>query len=260
MPLHNVLCCFAHPDDETFMAGGILAMLSACGVRTRVVCATRGEGGEAGEPPVVSDRADLGSAREAELRCALDRLGVHSLVLLDYVDPDIGPGDALGPFDADFDTLAGQIAAQIAGMPADAVLAHGPDGEYGHPAHRLIYRATLEAVQRQGRPVSFYSTAARVPGIEDHLWNASRTAHLVLDISPWAEAKVAAMECHTSQHALFKRRHRLATVREALRRVESVYREWPPLNGAPPDDDFAALLIAAGARPAAESSLPETDG
>ncbi|MBN1965579.1 MAG: hypothetical protein JW910_13095, partial [Anaerolineae bacterium] len=65
---------------------------------------------------------------------------------------------------------------------------------------------------------------------------------------PWIEAKHAAMLCHRTQHALFRRRRQLATVREAIRMVESFHRHSPPLPpDQPPDDAFAAVLIAAGA-------------
>jgi len=243
----SVLGVFAHPDDETIMAGGALAMLHTRGVPTHLVCATRGEGGERGDPPVVADQAALGPAREAELRCAAGELGVTSLTLLGYVDPVVGPDGELSPFAADFDELAARIADLIAGCRAAVVLAHGPDGEYGHPAHRLIHRAVLAAVQTYAPATLFYSVAAGVPGIEDHLWNASRTAHLALDIDPWLAAKIAAMLCHRSQHALFKRRRGLARVEDAPRHVESFYREWPPAGDGPPEDAFADLLRAAGA-------------
>ncbi len=243
----SVLGVFAHPDDETIMAGGTLAMLHAQGVLTHLVCATRGEGGERGEPPVVADQAALGPVREAELRCAAETLGISSLTLLGYIDPPVGPEARLEPFTADFEELTARIADVIAACQATVVLAHGPDGEYGHPAHRLIHRAVLEAVRKYTPATLVYSVAASVPGIEDHLWNTSRTAHLALDISPWAAAKIAAMRCHRSQHALFKRRRGLERVEDALRRVESFHREWPPVQDGRPQDGFAALLRAAGA-------------
>ena len=256
MTLPNVLGVFAHPDDETIMAGGTLAMLHQSAIPTHLVIATRGEGGEAGDPPVVTDRRQLGALREAELRCAMHSLGITSLSLLGYVDPDVGPEDTLSPFEADFETLVGQIVAEIQGLPADVVIAHGPDGEYGHPAHKLVHRATAAAVARCAPDLAFYTVMARPPapiaGDDDHLWNASRLAHFWLDISPWADAKIAAMECHRSQHDLFKRRRQLQTVPEALRRIESFYRESPAAPDALPDDAFAALLLAAGAIPVSD--------
>lgn len=231
----------AHPDDETVLAGGTLHMLSQRGHQTHVVCATRGEGGEVGEPPVVLDRRELGHIREQELRCACQVMGVHQVSILDYVDPTIGEGEALYPFAADFDVLVKQIRHYVA--DADVVLTHGSDGEYGHPAHQLLHRATLEAV----KPTScmMYGMAALVPDVEDRLWNQSDLAHLVLNIAPWADVKVAAMECHVSQHALFKRRRKLTHVYQALRPWESFHRHWPP---GQPDDALARVLLAAGAR------------
>ncbi len=48
----NILAFFAHPDDETMLCGGTLALLARAGARVHLLIATRGEGGENGEPPV----------------------------------------------------------------------------------------------------------------------------------------------------------------------------------------------------------------
>lgn len=233
-----IVCFYAHPDDETIMAGGMIAMLSGRGVPVHIVIATHGEGGEMGEPPVVADRALLGAAREAELICAVQALGATSVEILDYVDPVMGPDEEHFPFAADFDTLAAEFASIARDQGAAVVLTHGADGDYGHPAHKLVHQAVVHGI----RDIPVYTTAAKVPGIEDRLWNESQPAHLSLDINPWAAAKIAAMECHRSQHALFKRRRKLKTVAEALRPVESVHR----MQGEP-DDLFASILREAGA-------------
>ncbi|RMF81543.1 MAG: PIG-L family deacetylase [Chloroflexi bacterium] len=246
MMLKSVVCYFAHPDDETVLAGGIINLLVKQGVHVHLVCATRGEGGELGEPPVVARQELLGAVRERELRCAANALGA-SVTVLDYVDPVVGPDEVLYPFDADFDTLAKQFGDIARRRAADVILTHGADGEYGHPAHQLVHRAALHGVRAQSPKTLIYTVAALVPTIEDKLWNTNEPAHLALDIRPWAEAKIAAMECHVSQHALFKRRKRLKTVREALRTTESVRRQWPETHGEQPDDAFATLLRDAGA-------------
>lgn len=46
---HRILAIFAHPDDETFLAGGTLAKYAANGWGVSVLCATRGEAGRRGE-------------------------------------------------------------------------------------------------------------------------------------------------------------------------------------------------------------------
>jgi N-acetyl-1-D-myo-inositol-2-amino-2-deoxy-alpha-D-glucopyranoside deacetylase len=73
----------AHPDDEIFH-GGMLAHLSARGVRVTLVCATDGE---AGKPhPSVGPVEDLGALRVGELRLSCERLGIEPPVLLRFHD------------------------------------------------------------------------------------------------------------------------------------------------------------------------------
>lgn len=47
----NILSFFAHPDDETMLRGGILALLAQNGAKVHFLSATSVEGGEIGEPP-----------------------------------------------------------------------------------------------------------------------------------------------------------------------------------------------------------------
>jgi N-acetylglucosamine malate deacetylase 2 len=244
---HNVIFIGAHPDDETVMAGGTLAMLHQHGVPTHIACVTDGRGGEAGGVAEARTPAARAVVREEELRCAAAALGARSVTPLCYEDPAIGPGKELFGFAADEDYLVGQLADVIWVRGADVVLTHGSDGEYGHPAHVQVHHAVLRAVQERLQGVAVYGVAARVPGVEDRLWNQSDPAHLALDITPWIEPKHAAMECHRTQHPLFKRRRKLATVREAIRTVESFHRHWPPLSpGKQPKDSFARLMAYAG--------------
>jgi LmbE family N-acetylglucosaminyl deacetylase len=244
----SVLFVSAHPDDESLLAGGTLGLLAQRGHAVHIVCATRGEGGELGEPPVTEDRSQLGSIREDELRCAAAALGAKEVTMLDYIDPLIGPGDELYAFTADFGVLVAQLAGIMDRQAVDLILTHGTDGEYGHPAHRLIHNAVLEAVRTLDAPSVLYSAAAIVPGIEDHIWNKSDPSHLALNIEPWLEIKHAAVLCHVSQHALFKRRRKLTNVRDSLRRVESFHRRWPGVPpGEAPHDFFAEFLLGIGA-------------
>ncbi|MBN2304657.1 MAG: PIG-L family deacetylase [Anaerolineae bacterium] len=249
----GVMMIGAHPDDETIMVGGTLAMLSARGVPVYIVCATDGRGGESGGLPGVDSPAKLAAVRALELKNAAAALGAATVMQLGYEDPVIGPGDRLFGFAADADELATRIGDLIRVQGVDVVLTHGSDGEYGHPAHIQVHQAVLCAVKEQQIDVSVYGVAARVPEIEDRLWNISDPAHLALDITPWREAKIAAMECHTSQHELFKRRRKLKTVREALRFTETFHRHWPPVageSGPEPElrDGFARAVLGAGGR------------
>ena len=99
-----------------------------------------------GEPPLC-EVDELGALREREMACAVDALGGCTLVFLDYTDPRIGPDDELYPYTENLSLLAGQVAAAIEQHQADAVITHGSNGEYGHPAHVLTHQAALMAVK-----------------------------------------------------------------------------------------------------------------
>jgi LmbE family N-acetylglucosaminyl deacetylase len=244
--MNSILVVGAHPDDETMLVGGTIALLTSQGIQVHLLCATRGEGGELGDPPVC-ERAELGAVRERELRCAAQQLGLAGVTLLGYVDPLVGSDEELYPFKADFDQLAHEIRSAIRQVGADLVITHGSDGEYGHPAHQLLHQATRLAVKHSSQMPLFYTFAAKVPSIEDHIWNDSEPAHLALDVRPWLDTKEAAALCHKTQHTLFKRRRKAKTVREILRTTESFHRHLPPVGNGYPQDPFADLLRAAGA-------------
>ena len=237
----KILAFFAHPDDEAMLAGGTLALLARSRAEVHYLCATRGEGGELGEPPVCN-RADLGSVRQQELACAVESLHGRSLDFLDYVDPLVGPDDKLFPYTDDIHLLAGQIAAQIRQSRADIVITHGSNGEYGHPAHVLSHQAARLAVESltAQRPL-LYTVAAIFP---DHprprLANKDDPATLVLDIRDALEEKETSALCHRTQHALFVRRPsqdagRQLRVPEVLMQVESLHRISTPGSGFPVD-------------------------
>jgi LmbE family N-acetylglucosaminyl deacetylase len=238
MSLRSAVCIFAHPDDETVLAGGLIALMVQQKIKVHVVCATRGEGGD---PPVVKRQEELGAVRERELRCAVAVLGA-SLTILDYVDPFIEPDSVPYPFEANFDRLVRQFVDIARQQRADLILTHGADGD-GHPSHQLINEAVRVGASHMLPHTLVYTVAALVPNIEDRLWNQSEPAHLALDIRPWADRKAAAMGCYVSQHARFKR----FTKGQSGRTIEAVRRQQPDTHGEPPNDDFARLLRTAGA-------------
>lgn len=242
----SLLCLVAHPDDETVLCGGTLALLAACSVEVHVLCLTRGEGGEVGEPPL-ADRAGLGAMREQEMVCAVGKLGGKSLTFLGYVDPAIEPGDVLGAPEHDPTLLSGQIMAGLRQTGAQVLLTHGSNGEYGHPAHKLLHALSRVAVAAMGDAAPcVYSFAASYPlHPYPRLANVDDPADLVVDVSSTFEQKVAAALCHATQNALFVRRRsaeagRPFQVREVMLAEESFHRHWPP--GPPTDDLFVQAL------------------
>lgn len=243
----NILAFFAHPDDETQLGGGTLALLARSGASVHYLCATRGEGGEIGEPPLCSE-AELGVVREQELVCAMGSLGGSSLTFLDYIDPRVGSDQQLYAYTQDLTLLAGQVAATIRRFGIHAVITHGSNGEYGHPAHVISHQAARIAVESFGQDAPMlYTVAATFP---EHPWprisNPDDPAHLVLDITSALAEKTQAALCHRTQHALFVRRRsqaagRQLSVPEVIQRLESLHRHLPPVIGQV-DDELANLL------------------
>ncbi len=243
----KILTIFAHPDDETMFAGGILALLARGGARMFYLAATRGEGGEAGEPPV-SPREQLGIYRERELACAIQALGGGDLAFLDFVDPLIGEAQELYPYTEDIEGLVAAIQAHIQDICPNFVITHGANGEYGHPGHILTHNAVCRAIQNLGQEAPcLYSFSATYPNHpRPRHANEADIAHLVLDIAPALDSKIRAAYCHRSQNALFTRRYSQQagyplTIPEILLKVESLHRVYPPLNG-PIQDELARSL------------------
>src|SRR6185437_1767954 len=76
--LPGLMGIWAHPDDEAFSMGGILARAASQGHPTALVCATRGEEGKIAEGTNATQET-LGAVREQELRSAAVVLGVRWL-------------------------------------------------------------------------------------------------------------------------------------------------------------------------------------
>lgn len=247
---YRVLTIIAHPDDETMLSGGTLALLAQAGAQVHYLCATRGEGGEMGEP-ALSDRPGLGALRAKEMACAVKVLGGASLDFLGYQDPLVGADNQLHPYTSDWEDLLARLRAIFQALNPQAIITHGSNGEYGHPAHQLTHQAVRQALKSLDapphRPV-LYTFSASFPGHpRPRLANQDDPAHLVLDISTVLERKVAAALCHRSQHALFVRRASLKAGRqlsipEVIMPVESLHRVYPVLRRGQPRDALAQLL------------------
>jgi LmbE family N-acetylglucosaminyl deacetylase len=247
----NIMAFFAHPDDETMLCGGTLALLAKNGASIDYLCATRGEGGEAGEPPLCT-REELGVFRQAELEKAVVALGGKSLTVLDYIDPPVGEGDQLYPYTQDIDQLVREIVQHIQRLKPMAVITHGSNGEYGHPAHLLTHQAARQAVNSLANhsPLLYTVQATFPEHPKPRLANKDDPAHLIIEISDVLDMKINAAMCHRTQHALFVRRGsqqagRTLAVAETITKIESLHRVSPPVNGRI-DDPLVKFLFSTG--------------
>jgi LmbE family N-acetylglucosaminyl deacetylase len=139
----RLLGVFAHPDDETFCAGGTFARYAERGAEIMVVSATRGQAGQIRDA-AAGTRRTIAAVREAELRLACERLGITKVRCLDHVDGTLA--------DAGFPVLVDEVAEVIGEFRPDVVITFGPDGGYGHPDHVTISAVTTAACQRAAGP------------------------------------------------------------------------------------------------------------
>lgn len=137
----RLLGVFAHPDDETFCAGGTLAKYTAMGADAMVVSFTRGDAGQIRDAGTATRRT-LGEVRERELWEACRRLGVQNVACLDYGDGKLK--------DVDSRVLVGQAVRFIRSFRPDVVFTFGEEGAYGHPDHIAISVATTDACRIAG--------------------------------------------------------------------------------------------------------------
>lgn len=186
-PRPAVLGFFAHPDDETLAAGGMLATL-APHADVHIVTATRGEMGERVGPAGQRQEPgpDLPAVRSREVQRAAAALGAVSHEFLDGGDhrftdsgmawederriravPD--PAAPAGAFSQiDLDDPAEALAAHIRRLRPALVLTEEPAGGYGHPDHVRCHEVTMRAVE-------LAATTWRVPFVAFVVQDETRT-------------------------------------------------------------------------------------
>jgi N-acetyl-1-D-myo-inositol-2-amino-2-deoxy-alpha-D-glucopyranoside deacetylase len=208
LPVPSLLAVFAHPDDESLAAGGLLARQAAAGGRTAVVTATWA----------------VESRREVELAEALRILGAGTPRMLGYADarmPESAPGCPLLT-DASLDEAVGRLVAHIRELRPEIVVTHDAYGGLtGHPDHVHTHRVTVLAAEAAGleqlyrgagapwRPRAVYLAThphSALPWLRD-IVGARKAAYTVpdaqvttrLDVTPWLEQKIAAVLAHRSE-------------------------------------------------------------
>jgi len=138
--LGTIMSIWAHPDDEAYLCGGLMAAATDVGSRVVCVTATRGELGVT--DPVRWPPERLAGIREIEMAECMRILGVSEHHWLGYPD---GGCESVDP-----DTAAEKIAGLIREIRPDSVLTFAPDGQTGHPDHIAVHHWTAEAVRRTG--------------------------------------------------------------------------------------------------------------
>jgi LmbE family N-acetylglucosaminyl deacetylase len=133
--LGTILGVWAHPDDEAYLSGGLMAMARDSGSRVVCVTATRGELGTT--DPVAWPPARLAAERTGELARSLEILGVTEHHWLGYADGACAEVPAAEAVE--------RLSGLIERVAPDTVLTFGPDGITGHPDHQAVAAWTAGA-------------------------------------------------------------------------------------------------------------------
>src|SRR5262245_15764301 len=198
---------YAHPDDETFSAGGTFARYSTAGVRCTLFCATDGDSGKSSAIPVGS-KAELGALRRSEMSAAARILGIQRVELAGYPDGGL-PG-------VDQDELIGRIVAHLRTERTDVVITFAPEGAPNlHRDHKVISRAATAAYFLAGHRAAspeqiaagltlhsprrlFYVTwSDPSPGALAPTLGLPHTASI--DVRPYRDIEIAAWHAHATQ-------------------------------------------------------------
>ncbi|MFF8432051.1 PIG-L family deacetylase [Streptomyces sp. NPDC016566] len=208
MPVPSLLAVFAHPDDESLFAGGVLARHAAAGARVGVVTSTW-----AADTP-----------RATELADALRILGAGAPRMLGYADarvPRSAPGRARF-CDAPLDEAVERLVAHIREFRPAIMITHDAYGGLtGHPDHVHTHRVAVLAAQAAGldrlypdagapwQPRALYLAThpdSAVPALRDAV-GVHKAVYSVpdeqvtatVDVGPWTEQKVAAVLAHRTE-------------------------------------------------------------
>ncbi|UUA07563.1 MULTISPECIES: PIG-L deacetylase family protein [Streptomyces] len=207
--LPSLLAVFAHPDDESLVAGGVLARHASAGARTTVVTATW-----AADTP-----------RATELAEACHILGAGEPRMLGHADarvPHSAPGRPRW-CDAPLDEAVRELVAQIRDVRPEIVVTHDAYGGLtGHEDHVHTHRVTQLAIHAAGlerlypdtgepwQPSALY--LATHPDSAVRAWAGpwaptGKTMHTVpddritatVDVTPWLDRKTAAILAHRTE-------------------------------------------------------------
>ncbi|MBX3141362.1 MAG: bacillithiol biosynthesis deacetylase BshB2 [Trueperaceae bacterium] len=183
-----VLAVFPHPDDESFAAGGTLALCNEAGVRTVYLCGTYGDMGRRMGRPAFTNREALRDVRTVELSSACAVLGCE----LGFM----GLRDKCIEFE-DPAEVAAQVRRVIDEIRPSTVITYYP-GHGVHSDHDALGHATVLAVRAlpAGLRPRVLAVAVGDPNV---LREELGEPHVRADIRGVKDRKLDALRAHRSQ-------------------------------------------------------------
>lgn len=228
--LSRLLVVCAHPDDESFGLGAVLAAAVDAGATISLLCFTYGEASTLHATP-----GELAAVRVEELSAAAAILGVGRVELLAYPDGTLA--------DQPLDELAGRVRRLARDVDADGLLVFDDGGITGHPDHQRATDAALDAADGEDLPVLAWSVPDTVADTLNRefgtafVGRAEDAVDVVLRVD--RRRQLDAIRCHASQstdNPVLWRRLELEGDTESLRWLRvGPDRPTSPSPDTPPD-------------------------
>lgn len=170
--LGTILSIWAHPDDESYLAAGVLAAAVQNGQDVVCVTATKGEAGS--QNPHKWPPAILGEVRTKELEEALRILGVTKHHWLNSRDGHCK--------NVPLNSIVGKLQTIIQKSYPDAILTFGPDGWTGHEDHKTVHRWVKAAVEGLATPIPIYCVVHTPEHYQQYLRQADEALNFFFNI------------------------------------------------------------------------------
>ncbi|RSK27261.1 bacillithiol biosynthesis deacetylase BshB2 [Bacillus sp. HMF5848] len=196
---NHILVALAHPDDESFGAGGTISKYTTEGIPVTYACATLGEMGRNMGTPVFANRETLPVLRKQELKEACSALGIKDLRMLGLRDKTLEFENS--------DIIMDMIYEILLEIKPKLVITFYP-GLGVHPDHNTIGEATILAISKlppELKPEIHCLAVSK--NSEDVLGKPD----IVRDVTPFIEHKYNALKAHRSQTE-----HMLASIKDPL--------------------------------------------
>ncbi len=153
MAARRLLISYAHPDDESFGLGGLIAKYVAAGVDVSLICATNGDRGTVA-PEFLNGYESVAQLRLAELDCAAEKLGIRHVFKLGYQDSGMMGSETSLAADCFWQAEQMEVTRRVVEVIREAkpqvIITFNRYGGYGHPDHIAIQRATTAAFSLAG--------------------------------------------------------------------------------------------------------------
>lgn len=140
--LGNILCVWAHPDDESWYSIGLIKQALVNGQRVVLLTATKGENGKTADEERWPS-GELSVIRQEEMLDCLDNLEGVEHRWLDYVDGELK--------EEDIELAAEKIAEVADEIAASTILTFESEGITGNDDHKAVHKWSRKASEKTNK-------------------------------------------------------------------------------------------------------------